>query len=162
MAFLKQLKAIMICEGKSFEQALFYLLRLKYGYSIKELGRRIGLSDKIIKRAEEPKHGYKRLPLSLSKRIISYYNMSLFEYDFLKNEIKNITVSTDTIVLIYQSLFGFSPIKSMLYVHSKINGLSKKEYKKIIRISRLNIAKSGPKINDLYNSLIHSNQSLYF
>lgn len=162
MAFLKELKAIMICEGKSFEQSLFYLLRIKYGYSIKDIRSIVGLSYQIIKRAEEPKHGFKRLPISITKKLLSIYNLSFFDYSFIKREISSVNVSIDSIVSIYQTLFDFSPTKSMLYVHSKINGLSKKEYQKIVRISRVNLKQSKISINEICKNLVYQKQSLSY
>ena len=50
---IRIIKAIMLCEGKSKEQALFYYLRIINGYSFDIIKIQTGISIKGIKKAEK-------------------------------------------------------------------------------------------------------------
>ncbi len=158
MVYINEVKSIMLCERKSFEQSLFLYLRTIHNLSIKDLARRIGISLNVLKRAEGDCKYYKRLPISIARKILSYYNITEYEYDYLKKESYKGDISIDYIVEVYHHLFNFSKTKSLLYVHSKINGLSKKEYQKIIRISRVNLQQTSLKFNDICKNLLISKQ----
>lgn len=137
MINIRMIKAIMLCEGKSKEQAIFYYLRIINGYSYNAIKIQTGLSIKSIKKAERTDQIYKRLPISIQKKLCLFY--SIENINDIKNKIDSIKIYPDEIVAIYQQLFGYSHPKAMLYVHSKISGCSKKEYQHLVRITRVNL-----------------------
>ncbi len=137
MINVRRIKAIMICEGKSKEQAIFYYLRLVNGYLFEALKLLTGVSIKGLKKAECTDLIYKRVPISIQRKLCLIYNID--DIELLKRKIDSINIYPDEIVSIYQSLFNYSHLKAMLYVHSKISGCSKKEYQHLVRITRVNL-----------------------
>lgn len=134
---IRIIKAIMLCEGKSKEQALFYYLRIINGYSFDIIKIQTGISINGIKKAEKTDRIYKRLPINIQKKLCLFYGIK--DINKIKEKIDSIKIYPDEIVNIYQRLFNYSHLKAMLYVHSKISGCSKKEYQHLVRITRVNL-----------------------
>lgn len=137
MIDVRIVKAIMLCEGKSKEQALFYYLRIMSGYSFDMVKIQTGISISGIKKAEKTDRIFKRVPVSIQKKLCLFYGIE--NINEIKEKIDSIRIYPDEIVNIYQRLFNYSHLKAMLYVHSKINGCSKKEYQHLVRITRVNL-----------------------
>lgn len=137
MQTTRVIKAIMLCEGKSKEQAIFYVLRLINGYNYDAIKRRTGINISGIKKAERTDFISKRVPIYIQERLCKLYQIN--DINKLKKELDMVYIYPDEIVSIYQNLFNYSHLKAMLYVHSKISGCSKKEYQHLVRITRVNL-----------------------
>lgn len=139
MINVRMIKAIMMCEGKSKEQAIFYYLRTINNYSYDYIKAKTGLKINAIKKAERSDYIFKRVGIGIQKKLLKVYKIE--NLNEIITKLDSIVVYPDEMVSIYQNLFSFSHLKAMLYVHSKINGCSKKEYQHLVRISRVNLNK---------------------
>lgn len=149
----KEIKTLQLCEAKSYQQALFYYLRISHNYDLKHLSLKSNIKLNAIKRIEGNNTKIKRCSISIVKKLLNFYNIKYKEYLYILNNLDNITIYTDEMVEIYSKLFHLNKPKSMLLVHAKLFGYSNLEYKHLIRVTRANIPYKNPilRINHLLN-----------